>query len=342
MTVLFSIAHNTVLSVSIFMMVACSATNQQVSTDGLATRSTINVVANISDARYVESGAYTRGEGAAAGVAVGVLGGMEATGLATDPYGFAIGIALIPVFATVGVVAGAASGTSKSRKNITQALQTINQAYDPSKYEAMAEREIAKHLNDGLPKNNACVTSRTSRNRCSQDRYSSDLNLAMSFDLLPSKIKGAGAGNVDFYSRVTVTTKPSGLTQPDCISFTYREYAGNIFDLAQNNGTALESKFSSVIYSFAAQFPNSLTAKRNRDLPNNKKEIDMGGYGGWPPPDDTDERKLQTMNRGAEWTRTSCSIAPRKSIKTDAVKSDPYKPRPPINMGGYGGWPPPA
>ncbi len=31
---------------------------------------------------------------------------------------------------------------------------------------------------------------------------------------------------------------------------------------------------------------------------------------------------------------------PRKTSKADAVQGDPNKPRQPINMGGYGGWPP--
>ncbi len=288
----------------------------------------------MSNPRNVQKSAYTRGEGATAGIAAGAWGGMEAVGLATDPYGVALGIVLIPVFATVGGVAGAATGTSRSKEEITRALQTINRAYKPVKFEAAAEREIVKHLRNELFDNGrACLTNRSTRNSCPQGSNSSDLLLSMAFNLVPSESNGAGAGNVDFHGRVTVTTQPAGLVHPHCVTFTYRKFAGNIFDLAKNNGAALDPKLSSAINQFAQQFPEILSANHRSELLNSRQEPDVAKKR---------NLKLKNQHKGAEWTRTSCAYSPRKTIKADAVQGDPNKPRPPINMGGYGGWPPKA
>ncbi len=346
---LCSITKKSVPSALIFTMVACSSSYQRVSTDGLATRSTINVVARISENGNVQSGAYTRGEGAAEGVVGGASAGVivAAEGLA-GPQGLImlpVGVLLTPVFATVGGVAGAASGTSKSREDIMQAVHTINRAYEPAKFEAIAEREIAKHLSDGFSGNKkACTTSRKTRKSCSQGPNSSELILYMTFNLVPSKSNGAGTGNIDVLGKITVTTKPLGLLKPNCIFFGYRSFAGNIFDLAKNNGAALDRKFFSAINQFSQQFPKTLNANSGSDFLNSRNEKDI-----------VKKRNLRIKNSGAEWTRAICSSKPRPietsvaqleqyqpPSPTNDAQVDPYKPRPPINMGGYGGWPPKA
>ena len=222
-----------------FVLAACGAEHPKVELGALAARSTINVTTRISDTRKVTSAAYTRSEGAVAGAAGGASGALEGAITTADPWALPLAILLLPVFATVGGATGAASGTSHSREEIIMALTTVNQAYVPHKFERNAERHITVNLERNLfGKKGPCFSTRQTRSKCPQITSTSKLNISMAFNLVPAR-SGSGAGNVDYLGKITLDAQPDGVLRPECVSFIFRQFAGNIFDLAKNDGAEL-------------------------------------------------------------------------------------------------------
>ena len=251
--------------ISCLGLLGCQARHPEIQLDNLASRSTVNLTAQIDASRSVQSGAYTRGEGAASGVAGGAWSALEGGMSSTDAFGLVLGVALVPVFATVGGVAGAATGTSRSREDIARAVNVINQAYHPKKYERAFEAALAESLEQRLfASEEPCITIRSNRRACSQGSRASSLRVRTIFHLAPAD-SGAGSGELDFLGRVMMIGEPEGVIQPQCISFEYRRPAGNIFDLAEGSGQNLDAALWTTLDNFAAGLPEALKSGEVED-----------------------------------------------------------------------------
>ncbi len=233
---------------------ACAPSLPDINTANLASRSTINLSVRIVDGD-VRSTAYTRGEGAVSGIGAGAGGALEAGLSSADPFGLALGVALVPVFATAGGIYGAASGTSRSREEIVRAVDTLNRAYQPSKFERAFEATLSNSLStglfDGVP---PCFSTSSSRSSCPQGAQTSNLVIRTSFNLVPAD-SGAGSGNLDFIVQTLLTAEPKDVLQPECISLRYTNFAGNLFELAENNGQPMTTSLQSTLYDFAVELP---------------------------------------------------------------------------------------
>jgi hypothetical protein len=241
----------------VVVALALGACAKQPEIDGtaLAKRSSVEVSASFSEKKSTASGAYTKGEGAKSG-ALG--GGAAGVGIWANELGvYALVLAPGVIVATavagagIGAVSGAAAGTNYTREDIDQAVATVDRSFAPELYSEEFEVLMAAELRKRLEtESGPCVAARSERNRCSRKSNRAVLHMSHAFQIGPAE-KNASGGHLDFTAYMTFWSEPRGVVTPDCVTLIYRHPAGNLFDLAANDGAGVQASFRRMLPSLS-------------------------------------------------------------------------------------------
>lgn len=259
-----------------------------------AKRSSIEVKVALSDAGPAASGAFTKGEGAAGGAGAGAATGlgmwgyMGEVGLAVLVFAPAVIVGTTVVGAGIGAASGAAAGTNYTREDIDKAISVVWNSFSPAIFEYEFEGMMANQLRTRISGENApCVTTSAERRKCARTANSSVFNVNMSSRITASK-ESPGGGELDFVTQSTFWTDPKGALSPDCVTFLYRHPAGNLFDLATNDGAPVQASFQRMLASMSDGMADRM----------------------FPAPNTQTRKNTASAVHGA-WARESCDYATR-------------------------------
>ena len=153
--------------------------------------------------------------------------------------------AFIGVYAAGGAVYGAAKGVSQSPNEVRRAVSTVSAAFRPAQVQTDLESTFLKELRryaqvSGGP----CIATESGPEQCKARKAKAGLVATFAFELVPSPMPNEPA-DLDITALVTAAGYPIGSLGIGCMSWLYRRYAGNLFDLDDDGGLLLAQRLQS-------------------------------------------------------------------------------------------------
>jgi hypothetical protein len=256
------------LIVTIALLTAC-ATEERLETALLLDRRTLIVAADVSDRTMVRSTAHTQSEGADAGADAAASLAVDAWGASGELGLYVLVFAPLVIPITIaasgagGAAAGAASGTKMTRESIEAAIANVQSNFKPREVKALFEDSLVASIQqNSLDGSMPCIRGQRA-NGCPRNRDNAVVAFDAAMQLVPSRI-GAGKGEIDVLTHLTISAQPRGLMKPECITWVHRRAAGNLFDLASGGRPAVMGQVRAAIEEVATQAPAILFSDTHR------------------------------------------------------------------------------
>ena len=234
----------------------------------LEERERIDVDVRIEKSALVYSDARTLTEGAKAGASAASNAAADA--VFSDELAvlwLTVGPTVVPMAAIVGAGVGATAATTETRASIDTTVSNLRRSFRPKSFERSAEDEFVEALIDVVYMDDRhCVASARSLSGCPMTRDVARIFVDMSFDIVPGRSR-ASSGELDFLGSTTVWAEPEGALVPDCIRWAFRQPAGNLFKLTQNDSELISKVFSSFVHEVSRRLPSELFAHGSSAIP---------------------------------------------------------------------------
>ncbi len=278
------LASKPLTATALSLVLAACASEPKIDASRLSSRSSVEINVSISDSGAARSGAFTKGEGGAGGAAggaaagLGMWGALGEVGLAALILAPGVVVGTAVVGAGIGAASGTAAGTNYTREDIDRAIQTVESAFAPQSFDKEFEAAVASKLQSKLQAGNGpCITTSSERQKCQRTGSSSVVKMNVSSRISASASQ-SGRGDLDFFTQSTLWTEPRGVISPDCVTLLYRYPAGNLFDLAANNGAPVQASYRRMLASMSEGLVDQMLGRPTSQA---SGKVTKSGKGRW-------------------------------------------------------------